>query len=81
MILVNQTISPLMRGGGWGVIRYVTPQRLIRLTLQAERTVEQVTSLLGADVTWTQEDAGVVIEIQQLDLYDHLTITYGETKK
>lgn len=76
VILVNQTISPLMRGGGWGVIRYVTPQRQVRLALPVAEPVRQVTSLVGAEVAWTQGDGEAIIDLAELDLYDHLTIEY-----
>lgn len=75
-ILVNLTISPLMRGGGWGVIRYVTPQRRIQLYLKTEKPVKEVVSLLGADVEWEQEGDTVTIVIDEVDLYDHLTVKY-----
>jgi len=74
--LVNLTTSPLMRGGGWGVIRYVTPQRRIRLTLETEKPIKEIVSMLGAKVTVGQEGSTATIEVDEVDLYDHLTVRY-----
>ena len=76
VMMINLTISPLMLGGGWGVVRYVTPQRRVSLTLQTEIPVKEVVSLLGAEVTWSQEGSTATIEVDELDLYDHLTVRY-----
>ena len=77
MLLVNLTSSPLFRPpGSWGVIRYVTPQKALRLSLRTDRKIRAARSLLGTEVRCTAQKDMVHLETAVLDLYDSIVLEY-----
>jgi hypothetical protein len=77
ILLVNLTTNSLNRDrGGWGVIRYVTPQKQVSLRLQVDVEVKAVSSM-KSEVSRKADGGSVVVELAKLDLYDHLTIEYA----
>ena len=77
VVLVNLTTSPLLRpSGSWGVIRYVTPQKALRLSLRTDRKVRAARSLLGTEVRCTAQKDMVHLDAAVLDLYDCIVLEY-----
>ena len=76
ILLVNLTTNPLVRApGGWGVVRYVTPQKGIALELRTDGQVKKVSSVRGVEVAATQQEEGWVrLDVPMLDLYDALLV-------
>ncbi len=76
VLLVNQTTNPLVRSpGGWGVVRYVTPQKGLVLAIRTDGVARNASSLKGTDVTVeAMEDGWTRLLIPSLDLYDSITI-------
>ncbi len=78
ILLVNLTTNALVRPpGSWGVIRYVTPQKGLRLLVRSEKKVKAVSSLLGVDVQYTSEGGTVLLSVPVLDLYDSILVEYA----
>jgi len=77
ILLVNLTTNSLTRSpGGWGVIRYVTPQKQVELALRTARKVKSVASMCGAESQFNQSGELVHICLDQIDLYDSLAVEY-----
>jgi len=77
ILLVNLTTNPLVRAkGGWGVIRYVTPQKQLSFSLAIKGDVKSVRSM-KSQVSHKSEQGKVILELAELDLYDSLTIEYA----
>lgn len=75
ILLVNLTTNrPVYVGRGPGVVRYVTPQKGLRLALRTDMRVKAVSSLVGAEVRHKREDGMVVLEVPVLDLYDSIVV-------
>ncbi|MCK4282739.1 MAG: beta-galactosidase trimerization domain-containing protein [Candidatus Brocadiae bacterium] len=75
ILLVNLATNPLVRApGGWGVIRYVTPQKGLVLKLRVEGDVRAVSSLKCPAVQHKVQDGVVTIELPILDLYDSIMV-------
>jgi hypothetical protein len=76
VLLVNLTTSPLLRPpGSWGVVRYVTPHRQLRLSLRTDAKVTSARSLLGTEVRFTTDGEMVHLDLPVLDLYDSIGLT------
>ena len=74
VILVNQTTNPLVRVANNGVVRYVTPQKGLRIALNTDLAVKQVRSVVGTDVQCHADDGQVILDIPVLDLYDSILV-------
>jgi hypothetical protein len=78
ILLVNLTTNrPVYLGRGPGVIRYVTPQKGLRLAIRAHGKVRAVTSLVGAPVQHELADGKLFVDLPVLDLYDSLIVEYA----
>lgn len=74
---MNLTTNPLVNaGGGPSVVRYVTPQKGLRLHLKTDRQVSGVQSQIGSEVSHRTTAEGVEIDLPLLDLYDSLLVDY-----
>jgi hypothetical protein len=74
ILLVNQTTNPLVpSSAGPAVVRYVTPQRGLQLRLPAQGGV-RVSSLFGGDLSSHVSGQELVIEIDELYLYEAILI-------
>jgi hypothetical protein len=79
LLLVNLTTNPLVpSSAGPAVVRYVTPQKAIRLRVATPGPATGTQSLLGGTPTIEPCENGVVVDLTEVDLYDCLTIEYGE---
>lgn len=77
ILLVNLTTNrPIYVGRGPGVVRYVTPQKGLRLALRADAGVQAVCSLVGAQVQHQAQDDVILLELPILDLYDSIIVEY-----
>jgi hypothetical protein len=77
IVLVNLTTNPLVRAGSNpGVIRYITPQKGLRLRLRTDVKVKTLSSLVGVEVQHKVEDGTVLIDLPLLDLYDSIVVEY-----
>lgn len=74
IVLVNLTTNRLVSEAGIGVVRYITPQKGLRIALRAHGEATAVNSLVGTEFTHTAHDDLVVLDIPVLDLYDSITI-------
>jgi len=74
VILVNQTTNPLVRVANNGVVRYVTPQKGLRIAVNTDLAVKQVRSVVGTDVQCHADDGQVILDIPVLDLYDSILV-------
>ena len=63
---------------GPAIVRYVTPLKGIRLRLAIPAPARTIRSLLGGSPTLEPCEDGVVVDLPELDLYDCLTIEYGD---
>ncbi len=79
LLLVNLTTNPLVpSSAGPAIVRYVTPLKGIRLRLAIPAPARTIRSLLGGSPTLEPCEDGVVVDLPELDLYDCLTIEYGD---
>jgi len=77
ILLVNLTTNPLLRAkSGWGVIRYVTPQKQLSFSLPIDGEVKAVRSMMS-QVSHKTDGGSVILELAELDLYDSLTVEYA----
>jgi hypothetical protein len=75
ILLVNLTTNALTRGaGGPGVVRYVTPQRNLRLRLTVPEPVTGVESLVGPDAECRTDRGRAEMVVPELDLYEALRL-------
>jgi hypothetical protein len=77
ILLVNLTCNPLTQTpGGWGVVRYITPQKQLQLALNVDETITGATGLLAGDLTCAERDGHVIIDLPVLDMYESILLTY-----
>ena len=77
LLLINLTCNPLTRTpGGWGVVRYITPQKRLRLALRVDETITCATGLLAGELAHEEVDGQVQIELPVLDLYESVVLKY-----
>jgi len=77
LLLVNLTTNALTRGaGGPGVVRYVIPQRDIRLRLLIPESIRRISGLAGAEPEVTTGGGRVDVRLAELDLYEALLVEY-----
>ncbi len=79
LLLVNLTTNPLVpSSAGPAVVRYVTPQKGIRLHLRLPAPFRSVQSPLGGSPMAVRDDLGVAVDLPELDLYECVVVEYGK---
>jgi len=77
LLLVNLTSNPLTRTpGGWGVVRYITPHKQLRLALRVDEAITSATGLLAGDLPCTTQDGRLIVDLPVLDLYESILLKY-----
>jgi len=77
LLLVNLTCNPLTRTpGGWGVVRYITPQRQLQLALRVDEKITGATGLLSGDLACAEQDGKIVVHLSEVDLYESILLEY-----
>jgi len=77
ILLVNQTANSLIPvSAAPGVVRYVTPQKQLELTLHTDKKVKKVKSLKRANLKLERKNGAIEIKLSVLDLYDCISLEY-----
>jgi hypothetical protein len=78
IMLVNQTTNPLVFMAKWSpsTVRYVTPQKGLRLALRVGANVIAVRSLVGSEVGYSVEDGVLLLDLPLLDLYESIVVEH-----
>lgn len=76
MILTNLTVNSFYKEIWPGVIRYVIPQKQVKIELNTRRKIKRVRSQLGNRLKHKIVPNGVKVTLETLDLYESIVLSY-----